>query len=488
MVSHDPRRAAQYVRMSTEHQRYSIEGQTVANAAYALEQGYAIVHTYRDAGLSGLTLKGRKGLNQLLTDVLSGSAGVEVVLVYDVSRWGRFQDPDEAGHYEFLCRQAGVRIEYTAEAFANDDSMATTLVKHMKRAMAAEYSRELSDKVSRAKAGLGRQGYWCGGPCAYGFRRCMVGSDGESGRVMQAGERKALQGYRTTLVLGPEEEVATVRRIFKEFVVHGLSIASIVRGLNAEGVLATRCLPWSRCRVSRLLNDEQYAGTRVLGRHSSYLKKVRREVSSVWTRVPGACPAIVSRGLFETARLNLRRFKDVTNDMLLEQLRRLLVAKGRLNQRLVNEDPDTCNATVFQRRFGGLVPAFELIGYQPSYQQLASRATRLRQTSPPWTGLRLLATDDAMMDGLRDLLARHGRLTAHMIDIDPTLPSSTAYRHRFGSLERVYQALGYQPSAVQMGRFRALSSPLPTVVEGAPLAAWTDVQSGAVTRDPQRDG
>lgn len=404
MVNNNPQRAAQYVRMSTEHQRYSIEGQAVANAAYAVERGYEIVRTYRDAGLSGVTLKGRNGLNQLLTDVLSGNPGVDVILVYDVSRWGRFQDPDEAGHYEFLCRQAGVRVEYTTEAFANDDSMATTLVKHMKRAMAAEYSRELSDKVSRAKAGLGSQGYWCGGPCSYGFRRCMVSPGGELGRIMEDGERKALQGYRTTLVLGPEEEVATVRRIFKEFVVHGLSITSIVRRLNAEGVPATRGLPWSRSRVSRLLNDEQYAGTRVLWRHPAQLKRVGRQRPTGRTRVPGASPAIVSRGLFETARLNLRRFKDVTDEMLLDQLRRLLAEQGRLSQRLVNEDPDTCNATLFQRRFGGLVPAYERIGYQPSYQQLASRATRMRQTSPPWAGLRLLATDETMMDGLRELL------------------------------------------------------------------------------------
>jgi DNA invertase Pin-like site-specific DNA recombinase len=455
--------------MSTEHQRYSIEGQTIANAAYAVTKGYEVIRTYRDAGLSGVTLKGRRGLSQLLADVLSGNAGIDVVLVYDVSRWGRFQDPDEAGHYEFLCRQAGVRIEYTTEAFANDDSMATTLVKHMKRAMAAEYSRELSDKVSRAKAGLGLQGYWCGGPCSYGYRRCLVAPDGELGRVMEAGERKALQGYRTTLVLGPEEEVATVRRIFKEFVVHGLSITSIVRRLNAEGVVATRGLSWSSSRVSRLLNDEQYAGTRILWRHPSQLKRVGRRRPTGRTRVPGAAPAIVTRGLFESARLNLRRFRDITDDMLLDQLRRLLAETGRLTQRLVNNDPDTCNATVFQRRFGGLVPAFELVGYKPSYQQVAMRAVRLLQPIPPWAGPRFPMTNEAIMDGLRQLLVRHGRLTAQLIDLDPDLPSTTTCRDRLGGLDLIYKALGYEPSAQQLGRFRA-SPRLPiTVVDAAPI-------------------
>jgi DNA invertase Pin-like site-specific DNA recombinase len=37
------------------------------------------------------------------------------VLVYDVSRWGRFQDIDESAHYEFVCKQAGIKVAYCAE-------------------------------------------------------------------------------------------------------------------------------------------------------------------------------------------------------------------------------------------------------------------------------------------------------------------------------------------------------------------------------------
>src|SRR5438045_684899 len=85
-------RAAQYVRMSTEHQRYSIEYQMQANARHAAGLGCEIVKTYSDAGVSGLTLKKRPSLTQLLADVVSGDARYEIVVVYDISRWGRFQD------------------------------------------------------------------------------------------------------------------------------------------------------------------------------------------------------------------------------------------------------------------------------------------------------------------------------------------------------------------------------------------------------------
>ena len=49
-------RAAQYVRMSRELQRYSIQNQETAIAAYAQQRDLTIVRTYVDEGRSGLTI------------------------------------------------------------------------------------------------------------------------------------------------------------------------------------------------------------------------------------------------------------------------------------------------------------------------------------------------------------------------------------------------------------------------------------------------
>ena len=38
--------------------------------------------------------------------------GFSAVLVYDVSRWGRFPDPDEAAVYEHACKSRGIRVIY----------------------------------------------------------------------------------------------------------------------------------------------------------------------------------------------------------------------------------------------------------------------------------------------------------------------------------------------------------------------------------------
>ena len=72
-----PVRAAQYVRMSTEHQKYSTENQADIIAQYAARRGFEIVRTYEDAGKSGLRLDGRLSLQTLIADVRSGSADFE---------------------------------------------------------------------------------------------------------------------------------------------------------------------------------------------------------------------------------------------------------------------------------------------------------------------------------------------------------------------------------------------------------------------------
>jgi len=87
-----------------------------------------------------VVLRLRKGLQNLIKDVVQGEVSYKAILVYDVSRWGRFQDADESAYYEFLCKSAGVRVHYCGEAFANDDSLPAMMMKALRRIMAGEYS------------------------------------------------------------------------------------------------------------------------------------------------------------------------------------------------------------------------------------------------------------------------------------------------------------------------------------------------------------
>src|SRR5690349_16443186 len=210
-MSEEQIRAAQYVRMSTEHQQYSTENQADAIREYATKRGVEIVRTFSDSGKSGLRIDGRDGLKELLEVVQSGKADFTTILVYDVSRWGRFQDADESAFYEYICKRAGISIQYCAEQFENDGSPSSVIVKSVKRAMAGEYSRELSTKVFTGQCRLIELGYRQGGPPGFGLRRSLIDQSGEAKGELARGEHKSIQTDRVVLVPGPAEEIEIVR-------------------------------------------------------------------------------------------------------------------------------------------------------------------------------------------------------------------------------------------------------------------------------------
>lgn len=277
-------RAAAYVRMSTEHQQYSTENQREVIDAFADLRNLDIVRIYADEGKSGLRLDGREGLKALLQDVECGRADYDFVLVYDVSRWGRFQDPDESASYEIRCKQRGVRVLYCAEQFENDGSPVSSIIKSLKRSMAGEYSRELSVKVHAGQTRLIKNGYRQGGQAGYGLRRAIVDQAGEV-TELAAGKHKSIQTDRVILRPGPAQEVATVREIYRAFVEDGRVESEIAHTLNASGVLTDRGAMWTRGTVHQILINEKYAGHNVWNRVSYKLKQERvKNPPAEWVR------------------------------------------------------------------------------------------------------------------------------------------------------------------------------------------------------------
>jgi DNA invertase Pin-like site-specific DNA recombinase len=116
------KRAASYVRTATKPQPDSISNQVYAIRQYAKRCGIQIVKEYIDEGKSGLNVQDRESLTQLIRDLQSGQINFSFVLLYDVSRWGRFQDADECAYYEYICRLAGVEVHYCAPHLEQDDS------------------------------------------------------------------------------------------------------------------------------------------------------------------------------------------------------------------------------------------------------------------------------------------------------------------------------------------------------------------------------
>jgi DNA invertase Pin-like site-specific DNA recombinase len=362
-----PIRAAEYVRMSTEHQKYSIENQQALIHAYAAANSMRVVRTYMDEGKSGVTLKGRRGLTALLADVVSGTAPFQAILVYDVSRWGRFQDADESAHYEFLCRRAGIAMVYCAEQFPLDATPLASVLKSLKRAMAGEFSRELGVKVAAGKARIGKLGFRIGGPPGYELRRQILADGLTPGLMLHPGQKKSIQTDRVTLVPGPSQEIALIRRIYRHYIYLRRSEREIALALNGEG-LTHDGRPWSRTLVRTILSNEKYIGHNVVGRVTSRLYTRQVPVpAEKWVRSENAFEPIVPTVLFAAAE-RVRRFNEkvyVSHEEILRGLRRVLRREGRLSAAIIDKAPELPSANTVGLRFGTLTQAYEAMGYTP---------------------------------------------------------------------------------------------------------------------------
>jgi DNA invertase Pin-like site-specific DNA recombinase len=417
--------AAQYLRMSTEHQKYSTENQSTAIRKYAESHGFTVVRTYSDPAKSGLFLKNRRGLRDLLQDVTGSNTDYTAILVYDVSRWGRFQDTDEAAHYEFLCKSAGVPIHYCAETFANDGSLPSSIMKALKRAMAGEYSRELGVKVIAGQKRLAELGFKQGGIPGYGFRRLLVSENRTPKQLLAHGEMKSIGTDRVILVPGPACEIKEVREIFRKFTVDRLSFNAIARDLNQRGVPSIQSRRWTHSVVASLISHPKYVGCNVFNRTTMRLGTAPVAVpTSDWVICPGSHEEIVDSKTFALAQeIRAGRAVRKTNEQLLQELRSLLAVKGKLSNKMIDESVGMPSSRTFWYRFGGLRRACELIGYD--WRNNGRKA------------------DEQMLQDLRSLLALHGRLSKPIIDAAPRLVSSHKLRWRFGRLDRAYELIGY---------------------------------------------
>jgi DNA invertase Pin-like site-specific DNA recombinase len=353
------------MRMSTEHQQYSTSNQMDVIREYAKRRGKEIVKEYSDEGKSGLNIKGRESLGQMIDEVQTGQINFSSILVYDVSRWGRFQDADESAYYEYVCRRAGVSVHYCAEQFENDGSPMSSVMKTMKRTMAGEYSRELSTKVFQGACRLIQMGFKQGGSAGFGLRRALIDQNRQHKGVLKMGEHKSIQTDRVILMPGPEEEVKIVRWIYQAFVNERKNELEIARALNAQGVLTDFGRAWTRATIHQVLTNEKYIGNNVYHR-TSFKLKLKHVVNpqEKWIRADGKFEGIIEPSLFHTAQgIILARSRKLSNDEMLEKLRGVLKQHGRISGILIDETDDLPSSTAFRSRFGSLVSAYQLIGY-----------------------------------------------------------------------------------------------------------------------------
>ncbi|RYF16556.1 MAG: recombinase family protein, partial [Oxalobacteraceae bacterium] len=356
-------------------------------------------------------------------------------LVYDVSRLGRFQDPDEAATHELRIRTAGIQVEYCAEQFRNDGSISSSIIKTVKRTMAAEYSRELSVKVFAGQANLIRRGYRQGGAAGFGLRRLLVDVNGEAKGELGRGEQKSIATDRIILVPGPIEEVTVVQEIYRLFTLEGKAERDIAGLLNARGIRTDLYRPWTRGTVHQVLINAKYVGDNVWARTSFKLKREHvQNTEEHWIRAEGAFTAIVDRDAFARARAIIdARSERLSDKAMLELLASIFAAKGMLTGLIIDEAEDMPSSSAYRTRFGTLLRAYELVGFAPDrdYRYLEINR-KLRALHPEIVADTVAALERSGGAVVRhpdtDLLTINGEFTASLVVVRCTQTTAGSLR------------------------------------------------------------
>ncbi len=342
-------RAVGYVRRSTDRQEQSIPDQKKALEAYAAEHGLHLVKFYIDDAISGTSTLGRRAFQQMIGDAESLTQRFDIIVVYDVKRFGRI-DNDEAGYYRYKLRTHGVEVRYVSENFNGDTT--DDLLRPVKQWQARQESIDLSKVTIRGLLSKSDTGFWMGGTPPYGYDLRYENGDGKFLfvlRYMPDGSKQLLDKKGTLvrtlargeslsiskrdharLVPSDHERVKIIKRLFKMYAEQGKGYRSLANTLNQEGVPTPRGPKWSYIysglwtdsTIRSILVNPIYAGDMVWNRRTdarfhriSKGQAVDREnvhgarlvpnQKEDWIVVRDAHPPLISRRLFEQARQRL---------------------------------------------------------------------------------------------------------------------------------------------------------------------------------------
>ncbi len=362
--------------MSTDLQDLSIDIQKAAIRSHAARHGFEIAKSYVDEGRSGLSLHRRTEMKRLLTDVEGPECPFSVILVYDVSRWGRFQDTDAAAYYEYHCRLHGIEVIYVQEPFGLERSPMTALVKSLKRAMAAEFSRELAVKTIAGQHLAIQRGFQIGPAPCLAIRRVAVAPDGSERPLLRL-DRKSRQSERIRWVTGPDHEVQTVRSIFERYAYSEVSMQDLAAQLEAEGARAASGGVITVKMLATLLSCETFIGNFVWGRVDHTMRRrgrVRKDGDRGLVRARGSLPAIIDNETWEWVQA--KRFRRGTYRTSRSELLSRLRAALERNPALTSVELKAYGCPgykAYASKFGSFREAVRLTGVDVSSADASNR-------------------------------------------------------------------------------------------------------------------
>ncbi len=277
--------AVAYTRFSSDLQREeSIEAQVRAITEYAERNGYALLKTYADRGISGTT-DNRPEFQAMIEAVKGG--GIDAVIVHKYDRFAR--NRADSAIYRRELEKRGVKLLSVLENF--DDSPESIILQSVIEGYNEYYSKNLRREVMK---GLKENALSCrttgGVPCL---------------------------GYsvdkNTMKFLINEWEAEAVKLIFKRYL-QGEGYPSIINELNEKGYKTKRGASFGKNSLYEILRNEKYTGVYTYnvsasknaeGKANRHKRKPDEEI----IRVEGGIPQIISKDDFEKVQEIMKRRK-----------------------------------------------------------------------------------------------------------------------------------------------------------------------------------
>src|ERR1051325_281655 len=323
--------AAAYVRCSTEMQEDSPDQQKKEIQQFADKQGYTVTEWYVDFGKSGTTFTERPEF-QRLRERVETSSGLDAVICYDESRWGRAIDSEENTYWRVHFRQRGVKILLVKTSVDPENDFAPMLAA-FESVQASQYSKKLSELTLRGAKNNGI--YSNGGTAPYGYERIAINTKTGTERVLRTGEWSISGQEKVRWGLGEKGEIKTVQYIYERRA-EGAACFTIAQELNRKGVSCpqrgrwrNKDQKWSQITIKTIIENPSYYGARIYNRNSmskiiaqrrsrNMKHKFRyphwRNDPSEWNIVAGAHEPIVSKDLWDKANIVNRRDRKTTTN------------------------------------------------------------------------------------------------------------------------------------------------------------------------------
>lgn len=300
---------ALYIRLSLEDYKYesmSIENQRLTLNAYAasmLEADYAEVIEFVDNGYSGTNFE-RPQVQKLLEMVRENK--IDCIIVKDFSRFGR--NSIETGYFIervfplFHTRFISISDDFDTNNFKGDTGGMDVAFKFL---ISEYYSRDMSMKTKSAKYAKMQRGEYQSKICPYGYRKSADGRmepDPEAAAVVLLIFQLAAEGNNAT---------AITRELFRRDIPTPGEYKA-ARGNHTHDISRTRGI-WSPSTVLRILEDERYIGSYVIGKRAVIEvggNRSRLKDRDKWYIIPDHHPAIIEKAVFEKVQTSQLRFSQ----------------------------------------------------------------------------------------------------------------------------------------------------------------------------------